>query len=108
VEEKKVEWVKRTSLIDLRKLNWIYIDELLVKEFIYNFRHVDQYIKLNGKHFNLGEGAVQVFTWEKIVARRRKKYNSTITVYFTRTKHEHDVPRFGYLITKALGRQKLI
>jgi hypothetical protein len=81
-----------------------------VKEFIYNFRHVDQYIKLNGKHFNLGEGVLQVFKlpWERIVARRRKGYNSTITIYFTRTKHEHDVLCFGYLITKASRKQKLI
>jgi hypothetical protein len=53
----------------------IYIDEPMVKEFIYNFRHVDQYIKLNGKHFNLGEGVVQVFKlpWERIVAKKEKR-----------------------------------
>jgi hypothetical protein len=110
LEEKKVEWARRTCLIHLRKLDWIYIDEPLAKEFIYNFQHVDQYIKLNDKHFNLGKGVVQVFEfpWERIVGRRRKGYNLTITNYFTRTKHEHDVPHFGYLITKALGRKKLI
>jgi hypothetical protein len=63
---------------------------------------------LNGKNFHLGEDVVQVFKlpWEKLIA-RKKGYNSTITIYFTRTKHEHDVPRFGYFITKAIGKQKL-
>jgi hypothetical protein len=67
--KEEVDWAKKARLAKIKKLNWILIDELIVKEMINNYNHANQYVKLKGKQIDIGEGVVKFFgiSCEKIV-----------------------------------------
>jgi siroheme synthase len=41
------------GLAKIRKLNWIIMDELVVKKMISNYNHANQYVKLKGRQINV-------------------------------------------------------
>jgi hypothetical protein len=41
------------GLAKIRKLDWIIVDELITKEMISNYNHVDQYVKLKGRQIDV-------------------------------------------------------
>jgi len=47
--KEEANWAKKIGLVRFKKLDWTLVDELVVKEMISSYNHVNQYVKLKGR-----------------------------------------------------------
>ncbi len=67
--KEKANWAKKIGLAKIKKLDWTFVDELVLKEMINNNNHVDQYVKLKGRlltFFSIPIKVVQVLIFPTI------------------------------------------
>ncbi len=68
--KEEVDWAKKVRLAKIKKLNQTLMDELIVKEMINSYKHVDQYVKLKGRQIDVRKkGVARIFglSCERIV-----------------------------------------
>jgi hypothetical protein len=108
--KEKVNWVKKVRHDQIRKLNWILGDELVMKEMVSSYNHVNQYVKLKGKQIDVGkEGVARSFglSHEGVVQIGKESYNLIVATYFTGDEHERYISLSRYLIAKTNGKHKV-
>jgi hypothetical protein len=108
--KEKVNWVKKVRHDQIRKLNWILGDELVMKEMVNSYNHVNQYVKLKGRQIDVGkEGVARSFglSHERVVQIGRESYNPIVATYFTRDEYERYISLLVYLIAKVNGKHKV-
>ncbi len=106
--KQEANWAKKVTFVEIKKLDWTLVDELVVKEMISNYNHADQYVKLKGRQINAREGVARVFglSHKEIVPIGRESYNPIVATYLIG--NEHYVPCLRYLIAKTYGKQKVV
>jgi hypothetical protein len=107
--KEEVDWAKKVGLVKIRKLGWTLVNELVVKEMISSYNHVDQYVRLKGRQIDIREGVARIFglSYEGIVPIGRKSYDLVVVTYFIRDEHEHYILHSCYLIAKIDGKWKV-
>ncbi len=101
---------KKVGLAKFRKLNWTFVNELVVRDMVNSYNHANQYVKLKGRQIDMGEeGVARIFglSHEGVIPIGRKNYNLIIATYFIGDEHEHYIPRSRYLIANRDGKQKV-
>jgi hypothetical protein len=102
--------VKKVGLASLKKLDWIHINEPLVKELICSFNDDNQYVKLQGRQIDIGEeGIVKVFKLpcKGLMAGAQEGFDGVDATYFVRTQQDHYVIKSRYLIAQVNGKVRV-
>ncbi len=103
-------WAKKVELAKIRKLDWTFIDELVVRDMVNNYNHANQYVKLKGRQIDMGEeGVARIFGLfhEGVGPIGRESYNPIVATYFIGDEHEHYIQHSRYLIAKGDGKRKV-